>query len=149
MNEKKIKLFLAISSLLLLIACPASNFYNYSYLGSNAEQILNGKQLNNKILSHFQNAKCGFLYGFTEDKDRLLIVRIDSITEKIKFIESKKLGRLKKVDKTELDKANIDNSEVYMIEIEVKNKNKILKKLKNDRIVIQLENGLKYYYEKK
>ena len=147
--KKIIKLSLGIFSLLFLIACPASHFHDYSYVGNNENEILNGKQLNNRIISHFQNAKCGFLFKFIDNKDRLLIVRIDSLTEKIKSIESKKLGILQKVDQTELDKVNIDNSKVYRKIIDSKNESKILKSLKNDTIIIELENGLKYYYEKK
>ena len=147
--EKKIKLLLGILSLLFLFACPASHFHDYSYVGNNEKEILNGEQLNDRILSHFQNAKCGFLYRFIDNKERLLIVKIDSINEKIKSVESRKLGTLQKVDKTELEKEKINNSKVYIKIIESKNENKILKNLKNDTIIIELENGLKYYYEKK
>ena len=147
--RKIVKLLLGIFSLLLLTACPASHFHNYSYVGNNEKEILIGNELNYSNFSNIQNAKCGFLYQFIDNKERLLIVKIDSLTEKIKSVESKKLGVLQKVEKIELDKANINNSEVYRKIIESKNESKILKNLKNDTITIELENGLKYYYEKK
>ena len=147
--KKTIKLLIVFSALLLLTACPASHFHDYTYVGNNENQILNGSQLNNQIFSALKNARCGFLYRFIDDKERLLIVKIDSLNEKIKSVESKKLGKLNLVEKSELNKMDIENSQVYRKSIDSKNENKILKTLKNDTLIIEMENGLKYYYEKK
>ncbi|MEC5157245.1 hypothetical protein [Chryseobacterium sp. MP_3.2] len=140
---KQIKIIISIFCLLTLIACPASHFHDYEYIGKSES-----KKLNNEIKP--SQIKCGYLSRFIEGKEQVLLVRINSIADNsIQGVTSKQIGNLNKVEPSKFNGLNMDSLTVFKKDFKIKNETKILKMLKNDTIIIEFKNGMKYYFQKK
>ncbi|TDP58323.1 hypothetical protein [Flavobacterium dankookense] len=148
--KSKIKILLLILSCYTLMGCPGGKFHEYKYTGMDSQDDEFAFTKVKYDGDNFLNIRTGYYIKYMKPKLSGLTATIKlspnidlSKNEIIKEIKSTAFGKLNKVDSLSYPNqvSESENCLTYTLTFENNNETKMLKKIKNDTISIELSNG--------